>query len=544
MNSKQEPGDLAVLNARVWTGNPEQPEAEAVAVRRGAIVAVGATDAARTYCGPGTRVIDAAGRRLIPGITDSHTHLLWAGEQLLRLDLRSAASRADFVQRVADAAGSVSPGRWLRGGSYAVEHWARPEQPAKAWIDPVTGATPTYLTRADLHMALANSAALAAAKITRDGPADPPGGTIERDPHTGEPTGIVKDAAMELVEAVIPPATPEENANALTAACRAAGAWGITSVHDMSWPEHVAAYAAFRDAGRLSLRVFCYWTAVDFAAAWDDLARYNTGDPLLRVVGYKAFMDGSLGSRTAWFCDPYADAAPDAPYPWGLRSKWSVDQDAFARSVRWAHDRGVGLAIHAIGDRAVKELLDLYATLPEIRSARHRIEHAQHVRREDVGRFADLGVIASMQPMHKADDGPWAISAIGSERMAGMYAWGSLLRAGATVCFGSDVPVATNNPFAGMRVAETGLLADGAVCLPEQNIAREAALRAYTTAPPAAVGCANALGVIAPGYRADLALLDRDVLTCSADALPDARAELTVVDGRVTWPPESATSGA
>lgn len=527
---------LVIVNARIWTGAAAVPSAEAVAITGIHLTALGSNDEIRALAGPRTRVVDAVGRRLIPGITDSHTHLLWAGEQLLRLDLRDARGKKDFINRVADSARQLPAGRWLRGGAYAVEHWPQPEQPRKEWIDAVTPDTPVYLTRADLHMALANSRALNVAGITRDGPADPPGGEIERDAATGEPTGIVKDAAMGIVEACLPAPTQEENKAALQAATDTANAWGITSIHDMSWPEHVAAYAHFRAQQRLSLRTFCYWTTVDFAAAWQEMQQYNTGDEMLNVVGYKAFMDGSLGSRTAYFREPYTNAAPDAKYPRGLLTRWTADMDAFRASVRWAHERKVPVAIHAIGDQAVHGALDSLAAVPEPHTCRHRIEHTQHLLPEDVDRFAILGVIASMQPIHKEDDGPWAISAVGPERLKWAYPWGTLLRAGAILCFGSDVPVATNNPYAGIRQAVTGRMPDGSTCTPEQNITREQALRCYTVTPPFAVFREHDLGVIAAGRRADLALLDHDILECDVDELPETKADLTIVNGDIVWP--------
>jgi predicted amidohydrolase YtcJ len=532
---------MAIINARVWTGTPQrEPAPTAIFIRGDRIAIVGGDDQVRAAAvAAHAVVVDAEGRRVIPGITDSHTHFLWAGQRIARLDLRPVRSKEEFVRAVADRAATLAPGAWLLGGEFATEHWPQPERPHRDWIDGVTPGRPAYLTRADLHMALANSAALRLAGITRSGPADPPGGEIDRDPTTGEPTGLVKDAAMELVQRCIPPPDEDELNEALSAACRTANRWGITSVHDMSTDDQIAAYAAYDDRRGLTLRMHSYIQAVDFEAALPLLRSRDAADPILRLCGFKAFVDGSLGSRTALMREPYADARPGDRHPRGLHAKWAADWPVFARRIAWAHAQGVQLAIHAIGDQAVHDLLNEYGSLPDAAARRHRVEHAQHLLPGEAGRFGALGVVASMQPIHKEDDGPWAADAIGPERMQRMYAWRDILSGGGVVCFGSDVPVATNNPFAGLAMATTGRLPDGRACGAAQNLSREQALHAYTAAPPWAVFREGELGTIEPGKLADIAILDRDVLAVADEQLAGTTAWMTLVGGRVVFAVES-----
>ena len=297
--------DLIVVNAKVWTGDPARPEAQAFAVRDGRFVYVGDGDGAAAWRGPDTRVVDAAGARLIPGLIDAHVHLIGGGLQLARLNLRDAADRAAFIAAVADRARRAPKGEWILGGRWSTESWADPSPPTKEWIDPVTPEHPALLTRMDGHSALANSAALRLAGIDRNGPADPPGGRIDRDPRSGEPTGLLREGAVDLVSRLIPKETPAQLDSALAAAMREAHRHGITSVHTMSEWAELSAFARARDEGRLTLRVRFYVSEDDWTKYFEQARRIH-GDDVLRVAGFKQFMDGSLGSRTAFMAEPYA----------------------------------------------------------------------------------------------------------------------------------------------------------------------------------------------------------------------------------------------
>jgi predicted amidohydrolase YtcJ len=334
----------------------------------------------------------------------------------------------------------------------------------------------------------------------------------------------------------IPEPSRAEHLAAMEAACTQANRYGITSVHDMSLPADVEVFKAFHDRQGLGLRIHSYVTTEDFTGTWANIQAGQQNNEWLRIRGFKVFADGSLGSRTAYMREPYLGIGPAAKYPRGLRSRMASDWQAFSEKLRRAHQAGAQLAVHAIGDQAVSDLLDLFATLPDAGKARHRVEHVQHISPEDPVRFARLGVIASMQPVHKADDGPWAESFIGPQRLEGMYAWGSLLRAGATVCFGSDSPVASNSPFVGLAQAVTGRLPDGRVLGQAQNISVRQGLKCYTVTPPYAVFREQDLGTIEPNKLADLVILDRDVLRTPPEPVGHTLACWTVVGGRVVWP--------
>lgn len=527
---------LIIHNAKIWTGDEKNPEAAAVAIRGNRILAVGDDASILTHRGEKTRVVDAKERRIIPGLTDSHTHIMEFGLQLQRLDLRDSADKDDFINRVNVAAANVPAGRWILGGKYTVESWPNPESPRKEWIDPVTPHVPVFLTRTDGHQALANSVALKYAGIDAKGPADPPGGVIERDPETNEPTGILKDDAMQLIIRHIPASSKRELYDALIGAMRALNVWGITSVHDMSELAHVPIIAAARERNALTVRVRSHVESTNFPDTWAKVESLNVeNDDWLQVAGFKAFMDGSLGSRTAYMREPFLDAKPNDKYPRGLRSGHATDLKAFRRELAWANERGMQLAVHAIGDQAIHELLNIYASLPGVRERRHRVEHTQHLLPNDVSRFAQLNLVASMQPFHKTDDGRWAGPVLGPDRSRYTYAFRSLLDANARVCFGSDTPVATANPFAGIAAAESAKTLDGKTWVAEQAISRTEALRAYAVTPAWAGFREDRLGVIAGGRLADLVILNADVLTIGADQLSEIESVMTIVDGKVVY---------
>ncbi|UCF33151.1 MAG: amidohydrolase [Phycisphaerales bacterium] len=540
------PADLAVVNARIWTGVEDQPsspgEPTALAVVGERIIIVGSDEDVKRCIGPDTSVIDAKGRRVIPGITDSHVHMVSGGFQLGRLHLRNVRSREEFVEAVAAEAKAKKPGQWVLGGRWSVESWSTPESPTKDSLDPVTGNVPVFLSRMDGHQALVNSAALRLAGINAAAPPDPVGGEIERDPKTREPTGILKESAMDLVRAHIPAPSLEDRYEALIRAMRHANSLGITSVHDMSELADIEVYKRAIQEEALTLRVHGYLMVEDWLAHIKDVQGLCC---MVEFDGFKGFMDGSLGSRTAYMREPYADAPSGMPYPQGQLTAMAQSPHQFQSMVDQIDALGFQIAVHAIGDEANHLLLDAYATAIIHNKRRpplpHRVEHAQHLRLEDIPRFARLGVVASMQPFHKADDGRYAEQRLGKERLKGSYAYRKLLDAGAMVCFGSDWPVATMNPFEGMAAAvnartlgPTGDL-DGPVWLPDHALSVNEALSAYTVWPTHVVGTADRLGTLELGKIADLVILSADPLGVPPTRLSEIQAAITIVGGKVVF---------
>ena len=534
--------DLIVTNAKVWTGNPNAPAAEAFAVANGEFVAVGNNADILKLQVLKTIVVDARGRRVIPGLIDAHLHLISGGQQLSRLNLREVKDRKEFVQAVRDYTSSLKPGEWVLGGRWSTESWADPAQPTRQWIDAATGETPALLERMDGHGALANSAALKLAGIDAKGPADPPGGRIERDPDSREPTGILKEGAIDLVRKHVPPASMDQLRAALAMSMREANRFGITCVHTMSNWSDVAVLDTARSANGLTLRVRVYVMEDDWLP-FIDKAKQHKADDWVRVAGFKQFADGSLGSRTAYMTEPFADTPGNRGLPQPVISPPSklAEMCISAGSVYF------GSAVHAIGDAANHEVLDVYqqnqpkfdATCRDAHDGPRgtcRIEHVQHLLPADIARFGKIGVIASMQPLHKADDGRYAEVAIGKERCKSSYAFRSLLDAGAILAFGSDFPVVTLDPFKGMHAAVTGKTLDGKVFVPEQNIKIEEALTAYTRGAAAASGESPILGVIQVGALADFAILNDDILSMKPDDLPNTWVAYTYVGGKQVWP--------
>jgi len=499
------PADLVIENARIWSDGIAGFEPFA-AVQGGRFVYVGPTDA--QWIGARTVRIDAAHRVVLPGLIDSHVHMLGGGSGLAQIQLRDVADKAEFIRTVAKWSQSLRPGKWIEGGRWSVESWESLEAPTKEWIDAVTGDHPAFLERMDGHSALVNSAALRLAGITKDGPDDPVGGVIDRDPHSGEPTGILRESAMSLVTRFIPQPSTEDRVEAIRAAMKHALANGITSVSDIPGMGDLPAYERLAGDSALPMRLFLYPTAEDWTRAAALVRRFQARPGWIEVRGLKAYLDGSLGSRTAMMREPFLNNPPDKPNWRGLFQD-GVEDGAFARSVAAARAAGLQVIVHAIGDEANDFLLNtLDGAFPDTRRARCRSEHAQHLLPEDIQRFGDMGVIASMQPFHKADDGRYAEAIIGSVRSKSSYAYRSLINAGAVVSFGSDWPVVTINPFLGVEAAVTGRTLAGDIWQPQETITVSEALRCYTSRAAYAMRKDDELGRIAPGYRADFVILN------------------------------------
>ena len=530
------PADLVVVGAKIWTGESARPQATALACRDGRLVVVGRDAAAKALVGPATRVVDAHGRRLIPGFIDAHTHFVEGGFELLGADLRLASSPDEFVHRFADYAKNVPGDRWILDVVWDQTRWPGAPLPRKEWLDPVSEDHPVFIQRLDGHMAVANSRALALAGITRDTP-DPDGGIIVRDPDTREPTGALKDAAMALVEKTIPEPSPGEIEDALRAAMKHAAEVGVTSIQDITlWPQYPV-MKKLHDAGRLTVRIYARTPLPTWERQRDLVAESGAGDEWLRFGGFKAYADGSVGSSTAWFFEPYADA----PQTSGLRAEDWFPTGILETRVAAADQAAMQVSIHAIGDRANAEILDLYGRVAKrdgARDRRFRIEHAQHLRKQDLARFARLGVVASMQPVHLADDGRWDDERLGPVRSHDAYLFRSLLASGAHLAFGTDWPVAPLEPMLGISAAVTRQTLDGKNpdgWHPEEKISLEQALRAYTAGSAYAEFGENDKGALAPGKLADFVILSEDPFAIPPGRLEEVHPELTAVGGHVVF---------
>jgi len=526
----QEPS-LAVINAKVWTADESKPLAQAVAVRDGKFIAVGTTEEIQALVGKETKVIDAEGKLVLPGLIDNHTHFLSGGFQLQSVDLRDAKNEREFAQRI-KARAEKYPERWITGGDWDHDNWAGGNLPTNELVDKYTQYTPVFVSRYDGHMALANSYVLKLAGITKDTP-DPPGGTIVRDPATGEPTGILKDEAMSFVYRHMPDDSEDELMEAARLAFAEARKYGLTSIQDMAFSSHLRTYKKLKELGELTARMYCRLPIGMTEELIKEGMKAGDGNDWIRTGSLKAFADGSLGSSTALFCEPYVSD----PTTRGLPSDIVLD----GRLEKWAlagDKAGMQLSIHAIGDSANSLMLDLFEKIigenPKW-DRRFRIEHAQHIRPSDFKRFAELGVIASVQPYHAIDDGRWAESRIGHERCRTTYAFKSFLDAGVRLSFGSDWTVAPLNPFLGIYAAVTRRTTDGKNpdgWFPEQKISVEEALKAYTINNAYAAFEEKSKGSIAPGKLADFILVDRDILTTDPADIEQTRVLATFAGGK------------
>ena len=530
------PADPAtlVVYGRVWTGDSTRPWAEAVAASGDSIVAVGDSATIARLVGPDTRVLANGAAMVAPGFMDGHLHFVDGGFQLASVDLRPANSPQEFIARLKAFASERRPGEWILGGDWDHERWPGSPLPRREWIDSVTPNNPVFVNRLDGHMGLANSAALRAAGITRR-TSDIPGGVIVRDPRTGEPTGVLKDDAMAPVQRAIPDPTDAQRDAALRRALAFAASKGVTAFAHVSVdPADLATYQRAKAAGALTARAALYFPLETWHAVADTVAKLGRGDDWVWIGGVKGFVDGSLGSTTALFYAPYNDD----PSTSGVLV---TPEDSLRAWIGAADSAGLQIAVHAIGERANGLLLDIYDSIAHAhgpRDRRFRIEHAQHLRPQDIDRIARLGVVASMQPYHAIDDGRWAEKRIGPERIKTTYAFRSLLDRHAHLAFGSDWTVAPIDPLLGIYAAVTRRTLDGKHpegWIPDQKISVEEALRAYTSGDAYGVFAERTRGRLAPGYKADLVLLDQDLTRIQPEAIERATVRATVVGGRVVY---------
>lgn len=523
--------DTIYVNAEIWTGNADQPNAQAIAILNDKITAIGTIDEVTKIKGASTRVIDLQGKLVVPGFIDNHTHFLSGGMQLASVNLRVAQTPAEFIRIMTDFVEGRNAQDWVAGGDWDHEAWGG-KLPRKEWIDSITGDLPVFVSRLDGHMGLANSKALSLAGISKDTP-DPKGGAIVRDEITEEPTGILKDEAMSLVWNAMPGPSKEAFDQMLERAQTHAISLGLTQVHD------VGSYGGWRDLetyrraaaeDKLKLRIYSFVPISTWSRLADFMVEQGSGDDWLRWGGLKGFVDGSLGSTTAWFYEPYSDE----PATSGFTVTDTADLESWILA---ADSARLHLAIHAIGDRANDWLLDVFEKAAEKngdRDRRFRIEHSQHLSRTAISRFARQKVVPSMQPYHAIDDGRWAEKRIGPERIKTTYAFRSLLDAGAPLTFGSDWTVAPLSPLEGIYAAITRQTLDGANpegWVPSEKITVEEALRCYTSANAWAGFQEKKTGTLEVGKLADFAVLSENILELEPVKIKEVTVLRTVVGG-------------
>ncbi|HQN09063.1 MAG TPA: amidohydrolase [Thermoanaerobaculia bacterium] len=542
----RERADLVLRNGKLLTMDPARPVANAVAIAGDRIVAVGSDAEIDRFRAEGTRVIDLAGKTAMPGFIDGHAHFVGIGDARIALDLRGAASWDEVVARVASAAAKARPGEWILGRGWHQKEWAAPPSPnvegfpLHATLSAVTPANPVLLSHASGHAAFANAVALERGGVGRDTKA-PDGGEILRD-SSGAPTGLLRETAEDLVSAALQKDLAQRTPAQVTAdldrridlAVEECLRKGITSIHDAgSSLDVVARYRQRAEAGTLGVRVYAMLSSSN-----EELEReaarvrvIGAGRNHLTVRAVKRLADGALGSRGAWLLAPYADAPGT-----GLCTYPTKELE---RTAEIAAANGFQLGTHAIGDRANREVLDVYARVlarhPK-KDLRFRIEHAQHLDPADVPRFGKLGVLAMMQGIHCPSDAPFVPARLGATRSRdGAYAWRRLLDAGARIGNGTDAPVEDVNPIASFHASVTRQPKRGPAFFPEQRMTRMEALRSYTVTNAYAAFEEGIKGALAPGMLADLVVLSRDLSTIPDAEIPSTRVLATVVGGRVVF---------
>lgn len=528
--------DLILYRGRIYTGNglnEGAPETvSALAIREGIVMRTGSDEAVKRLAGPRTRLVDLdsvhTGAVVFPGFNDAHTHLGDGGRTRLNVDLTGTKSLSEMLEKVRGFAKAAPQGHWLTGGNWDHTLWAKKVLPTRQDLDKVTGEHPAFLGRIDGHIAVANSAALAAAGITAS-TKPPQGGAIDLDAQ-GQPTGILRESAQGLVEKVIPPPSRDERMRGDLLAIQDALAHGLTSVQDFSEWDDFLVFEELEKQGRLKLRI-SEW--LPFKAPLEKLkemrAHHPADDPLLHTGMLKGFMDGSLGSRTAALKEPYADEPGNRGLP--QYTQGELDRMAAERA-----KEGFQLGFHAIGDEATAMALDAFGQPGVSTTARNRIEHAQVVDPEDVARFKRLGVIASMQPNHLLTDMNWAEERLGERRAAYSYAWKAFLDAGVPLAFGTDYPVEPITPFRGLYAAVTRKNEAGTkTYFPENRLTRGQALYAYTQGSAYAEFAEKRKGRLAPGYEADFVVLDRDLIKAPEGEILKTQVRQTWVGGKLAY---------
>jgi len=534
--SKSDKAELIIQNAVIWTANPEKPYAEALAVKDGKLLAVGSNADIQEFAGSDTEMIDAGSGFVVPGFIDSHVHFIVGGKNLSSVQLRDAATPEEFIRRIAEYARTLEPGEWITGGDWDHKLWGG-GLPRKEWIDSVTQENPVLLNRLDGHMALVNSLTLTLEGIDK-ATKSVEGGEIIFDDQTGEPTGIFLDNAYyRMLGNAMPADSEEQQERYMKAAMQYVVSHGVTSIHDMDGVESQKVFERLRDKGDMTVRVYSCSPLPRWKVLQQKIIEEGTGDEWVKTGGLKGFVDGSLGSHTAAFFDPYADAPDQKGFFVNSRKK-------LYKWISGADSAGLQVVVHAIGDSANSTLLDIYEQVTnenEPRDRRFRIEHAQHIAQGDIRRFTDLNVIASVQPYHLIDDGRWAEKVIGPDRIKTTYPFRSFLDADVRIALGSDWFVAPPVPLTGIYAAVTRRTLDEQNpdgWIPEQKITVEEALRGYTSDAAYASFDEDIKGSLEPGKLADFVILDKNIFEIDPGMIKDVKVEKTFVGGKVVFQKE------
>jgi len=533
---KEEIADILLFNGEVWTVNSSQPWAEAVAIRGEKILKVGSNKELKKMIGSRTQCKDLKGALVLPGFIDSHTHFLNGGFALSSIQLRDVTNREEFIARITQKAEELGKGEWILNGDWDHKKFDMPELPRKEWIDSITPYNPVCLNRLDSHMVFVNSLALKKAHITKY-TSCPSGGEILKEPVSGEPTGILKDAAISLVKKHISKPGFKDKMKAAEAALQLAKEKGVTSVHDMGCAANFEVYQELLKENKLTARLYVYIPISEFEIYSRLRLKAPFGNNFLKIGGLKGFVDGSLGSSTALFFKPYADN----PEKKGLLAYDMFPEGIMEKRIMEADKAGLQVAVHAIGDEANHIILDIMekvmAEHPE-KDRRWRIEHAQHLIPEDIERIAMLKLIASVQPYHLIDDGQWAEGKIGRERARYSYAFKSLREKGAVLACGSDWTVAPLAPITGIYAAVTRQTLDGknpGGWIPEQKISLEEAVKGYTLSGAYAEFSENIKGSLERGKLADIVVLSQNLFKIPPEEIMETEVKMTVFNGEIIY---------
>jgi predicted amidohydrolase YtcJ len=536
------PADLVLTNGRIVTVQASQPEAQAIAIAGDRIVALGSSGDIRRYIGAATRVIDVNGQLVIPGFVEGHGHFTGVGEAQLNLNLMNARSWDEIVSMVGEAVKTAKPGQWIRGRGWHQEKWTSVPSPnvegfpTHASLDRVSPNNPVVLTHASGHASFANGKAMEMSGLTRNTPS-PAGGEVLKD-ASGDPTGLLREKASGLINEPEPTATERlaRDRKILELASREVLSKGITSFQDAgSSFATIDLMKKMVDEGAMGVRLWVMVREGNEAEA-PKLAQYRMidyGAAHLTVRAIKRQIDGALGSRGAWLLEPYSDK----PESTGLNT---TTVDSIRETARLAIANDYQLCVHAIGDRANRETLNIFEEAfkanPDKRDLRWRVEHAQHLSAADIPRFGQLGVIASMQGVHCTSDAPYVPARLGDRRAAeGAYVWQKLMKSGAVVSNGTDAPVEDVNPIAGYYATVSRKAKDGKVFYPDQRMSRAEALKSYTWNGAYAAFEEGSRGSLKPGKYADLAVLSKDILTIPEEEIPTAQVLYTIVGGKIRY---------